>query len=389
MEIEDVRFGRHAPRDYSGPMLDVRDLTVHFKSPNGVVRAVDGVSVSVQKGKTVGIVGESGSGKSVFVRAILGLTPKGAIAHASGEVIFEGRDLRTLSEKELREDVRGTAISMIFQDSMTALNPVMKIGHQITESLRVHYHMGRRAARVAAVDLLEQVGIPSPGRRFNEYPNQLSGGMRQRVVIAIALSCEPRLLIADEPTTALDVTVQAQILDLLAEKQAERHMTMLLVTHDLGVVATRTDEIMVMYAGEVVERAPTWLLFANYRMPYTEALMKSIPRLEYTSHTRLLAVPGRPPSLLGTPVGCPFAPRCSYAQDKCHKEKPPLREADVAGHAFACWFPVGTEAANEALESNRRRGLIRAGADPSAADANVLASTERVDEPFRPPAATR
>jgi oligopeptide/dipeptide ABC transporter ATP-binding protein len=275
---------------------------------------------------------------------------------------------------------------MIFQDSMTALNPVMKIGHQITESLRVHYQMSRRAARLAAIDLLEQVGIPSPGRRFNEYPNQLSGGMRQRVVIAIALSCEPRLLIADEPTTALDVTVQAQILDLLAEKQAERHMTMLLVTHDLGVVATRTDEIMVMYAGQVVERAPTWLLFANYRMPYTEALMKSIPRLEYPSHTRLLAVPGRPPSLLDQPTGCPFAPRCAYVQPKCREEKPPLREADVAGHAFACWFPVGTEAASDALDSNRRRGLIQAGADPSTADVAVLESTERVDEPFRPAA---
>jgi oligopeptide/dipeptide ABC transporter ATP-binding protein len=386
---EDVPFGRNAPPVHSGPMLDVRDLTVHFKNPHGVVRAVDGVSMSVEKGKTVGIVGESGSGKSVFVRAILGLTPKGAVAHSSGEVFFEGRDLRIMSEKELRQDIRGTAISMIFQDSMTALNPVMKIGRQITESLRVHYQMSRRAAAVAAVDLLEQVGIPSPRRRFNEYPNQLSGGMRQRVVIAIALSCEPRLLIADEPTTALDVTVQAQILDLLAEKQAERHMTMVLVTHDLGVVATRTDEIMVMYAGQVVERAPTWLLFANYRMPYTEALMKSIPRLEFPSHTRLLAVPGRPPSLLDPAPGCPFAPRCAYVQTRCREEKPPLREADVVGHAFACWYPVGTEAATEALEHNRRRGLIQAGADPSTSEVSALMETTLADEPFRPPAGTR
>jgi peptide/nickel transport system ATP-binding protein len=228
--------------------------------------------------------------------------------------------------------------------------------------------MSARAARLAAIDLLEQVGIPSPARCYDEYPHRLSGGMRQRVVIAIALSCDPRLLIADEPTTALDVTVQAQILDLLAEKQAERGMTLVLVTHDLGVVATRTDEIVVMYAGQVVERAPTWRLFANVRMPYTEALMKSIPRLEYPSHTRLLAIPGRPPDPTSQSPGCPFAPRCAYVQDRCLDEKPPLEVVDSFGHAFACWYPVGSTEGSEALEINRRRGLVAEHADPTVAD---------------------
>ena len=365
MPAEAERFGRHAPPPYSGPILDVRDLTVHFKSARGVVRAVDGVTVSVDAGKVLGIVGESGSGKSVFVRALVGLTPKGAVHRASGEVIFEGRDLRQTPEKVLRQTVRGRAISMVFQDSMTALNPVMKIGRQITESLRLHYHLGPRAARLAAIDLLEQVGIPSPGRRFDDYPHQLSGGMRQRVVIAIALSCDPRLLIADEPTTALDVTVQAQILDLLAQKRAERGMTMVLVTHDLGVVANRTDEIIVMYAGRVVERAPTWQLFNNVRMPYTEALMKSIPRLEAPSHSRLLAVPGRPPDPSSLGTGCPFAPRCAYAQDRCRSEAPPLVDGETPGHLYACWFPVGSKAAEVALGRNRASGLLDATMDPT------------------------
>jgi oligopeptide/dipeptide ABC transporter ATP-binding protein len=256
-------------------------------------------------------------------------------------------------------------MAMVFQDPMTSLNPVVKIGRQITESLRLHLGLGAKEASDRAVELLSLVGIPEPARRLKEYPHQLSGGMRQRVVIAIALSCDPKLLLADEPTTALDVTVQAQILDLLAEQQSQRHMTMLLVTHDLGVVATRSDEIVVMYAGHIVERAPTWSLFADFRMPYTEALMRSIPRLELPSHTRLLAVPGRPPDLIDPPRGCPFAARCAYAQPRCREEAPPLTETETPGHAYACWFPVGSDLAAEALEANRRMGRIQTGADPT------------------------
>ena len=271
---------------------------------------------------------------------------------------------------------------MVFQDPMTSLNPVVKIGRQITESLRLHLGMSKADAADRAVELLRLVGLPGPEKRIDEYPHQLSGGMRQRVVIAIALACDPKLLMADEPTTALDVTVQSQILDLLAEAQAARHMTMLLVTHDLGVVATRTDEIIVMYAGRVVERAPTWSLFANFRMPYTEALMRSIPRLEFASHTRLLALPGRPPDMVHPPEGCPFAPRCPYAQQRCEDEAPPLEEADTSGHVFACWMPVGSPEAAEALASNRRLGRVTSGADPLAVGAPLAGGDSRA--PARP-----
>jgi oligopeptide/dipeptide ABC transporter ATP-binding protein len=358
------------------PMLEVTDLRTSFDTPAGTVYAVNGVTFTLERGRTIGIVGESGSGKTVLARSIMNLLPK-RTSRQTGSVRFEGEEILGLGAKEMQR-FWGPEMSMVFQDPMTSLNPVVKIGRQITESLRLHLKLSRSEALVRAVELLRSVGIPEPARRVHEYPHQLSGGMRQRVVIAIALSCDPKLLMADEPTTALDVTVQAQILDLLAEKQSERHMTMMLVTHDLGVVATRTDEIVVMYAGRVVERAPTWRLFSHYQMPYTEALMKSIPRLEYASHTRLLAVPGRPPSMLAPPPGCPFAPRCSYAQDRCQEENPPLRETDAPGHAFACWYPVGSAEAAEALELNRRRGLIRAGADPTKAD--VLPATPAASE---------
>jgi oligopeptide/dipeptide ABC transporter ATP-binding protein len=232
---------------------------------------------------------------------------------------------------------------MVFQDPMTSLNPVMKIGRQITESLMLHLRMSKDEARTTGIALLTSVGIPEPTQRMNEYPHQLSGGMRQRVTIAIALACGPKLLMADEPTTALDVTVQAQILDLLAEQQRERHMAMVLVTHDLGVVAGRTDEIAVMYGGKIVEKAPTETLFASVRMPYTEALLGSIPKIAEPSHTRLAAIGGRPPDLMNPPKGCNFAPRCPYAQDICQHEEPPLVE-DSPGHVYRCWFPVGSEA---------------------------------------------
>jgi peptide/nickel transport system ATP-binding protein len=341
MAPADPRLGRHAVTPYAGKLLEVKDLTIHFNTPRGVLRAVEGVSVSLPRGKMLGIVGESGSGKSVFVRSLTGLIPKGAIAHSSGEVIFEGRDLRKMSEKAMRADIRGRAVAMIFQDPMTALNPVMKIGRQITESLRVHYDMTRRGARAAALDLLDQVGIPSPGRRFDEYPNQLSGGMRQRVVIAIALSCEPRLLIADEPTTALDVTVQAQILDLLKKLQEEQHMGIILITHDLNLVAGRADDIAVMYAGRVVESGPAGTIFRKPRMPYTAALLSAAPKLEMSSHTRLQVIAGRPPDLVKPPGGCKFQPRCERSGLLCVTDEPPLALADDPNHAWRCWYPVG------------------------------------------------
>lgn len=335
---------RHAPHEYpvaSGdqPLLAVDDLHTSFRTARGLLEAVSGVSFTLRPGQTLGVVGESGSGKTVLSRTIMGLLPRQGVEQ-SGSVRFEGREVIGAPPKALRP-LWGTHMSMVFQDPMTSLNPVMRIGRQITEPLRLHLGLDRAEARATAVSLLTQVGIPSPEERFSSYPGQLSGGMRQRVMIAIALACAPRLLLADEPTTGLDVTVQAQILDLLGKLQEERHMAMILVTHDLGVVATRTDEILVMYAGHVVERAATPVLFASMAMPYTEALLASTPRLAYPSHTRLTAIEGRPPDLLSLPPGCPFAPRCHYAQELCHRSRPPLVAAEDPAHLFACWFPLG------------------------------------------------
>jgi oligopeptide/dipeptide ABC transporter ATP-binding protein len=321
-----------------GPILVVEDLHTAFRTTRGTVRAVDGVSLSVDRGKTLGIVGESGSGKTVLSRSIMGLLPPRDVIR-SGTVRFDGRDLTAMTPDQLRR-VWGAELSMIFQDPMTALNPVKRIGVQITESLRLHTGMDRADAKATAIELLRSVGIPSPEQRVRWYPFQLSGGMRQRVMIAIALACAPRLVLADEPTTGLDVTVQAQILDLLADLQRERHMAMVLVTHDLGVVANRADDIVVMYAGRVVEQAPTHTLFTETRMPYTRALMDSIPRLSDPSGVRLQAIAGRPPDLIHPPQGCRFAPRCPYAQDKCRELDPPLRTAGSPNHLFACWFPL-------------------------------------------------
>jgi oligopeptide/dipeptide ABC transporter ATP-binding protein len=321
-----------------GHLLEVEDLHTSFRTGRGTVRAVDGVSFTVDRGKTLGIVGESGSGKTVLARSIMGLLPLHDVIR-SGTVHFAGHDLTAMEPAQLRQ-VWGAELSMIFQDPMTALNPVKRIGRQITETLRLHLGMDRSEARATAIELLRQVGIPSPEERIRWYPFQLSGGMRQRVMIAIALACAPRLVMADEPTTGLDVTVQAQILDLLAELQRERHMAVILVTHDLGVVAGRADEIVVMYAGRIVERAPTHTLFHDTRMPYTQALMDSIPRLADPSGTRLHAIAGRPPDLIHPPKGCRFAPRCPYVQDRCRESDPPLRTAGSPDHLFACWFPL-------------------------------------------------
>ncbi|HEY6625062.1 MAG TPA: ABC transporter ATP-binding protein [Acidimicrobiales bacterium] len=324
--------------DLDDPLLVVEDLHTSFRTSRGTIRAVDGVSLTVDRGRTLGVVGESGSGKTVLSRSIMGLLPTRDVVR-SGSVHFSGHELTGMPEVQLRQ-VWGAQLSMIFQDPMTALNPVVRIGRQITESLRLHLRMNRAEAKEAAVSLLSAVGIPSPEERLRWYPFQLSGGMRQRVMIAIALACSPRLVLADEPTTGLDVTVQAQILDLLADLQRDRHMAMLLVTHDLGVVANRADEIAVMYAGRVVERAPSRALFADTKMPYTRALMDSIPRLANPSHTRLQAIAGRPPDLVDAPKGCKFAPRCPYVQQKCIDAEPPLRSAGSSDHVFACWFPL-------------------------------------------------
>ncbi|HEY1828774.1 MAG TPA: ABC transporter ATP-binding protein [Acidimicrobiales bacterium] len=322
------------------PLLEVTDLNVKFATERGQLHAVQDVSFSLDQGKTLGIVGESGSGKTVLSRAIMGLLPRRTAAQ-TGSVVFDGTEILNQPDSALRK-LWGTQIAMVFQDPMTSLNPVQRIGHQISEGLRVHYKMPRDEAKETAISLLMQVGIPSPVERYKAYPGQLSGGMRQRVVIAIALSCAPRLLMADEPTTGLDVTVQAQILDLLSSLQTQRQMAMVLVTHDLGVVATRTDEIIVMYAGNVVERAPTHTLFKDMAMPYTEALLHSTPRLANPSHTRLKAIDGRPPDLQYPPAGCPFSPRCPYVQDKCHIEKPPLVQGSTPDHHYACWFPLNS-----------------------------------------------
>jgi peptide/nickel transport system ATP-binding protein len=329
-----------APVDPNAPLLEVTDLSTTFDSDRGKVQAVRGVSFTLQRGKTIGVVGESGCGKSVLSRSIMGLVPSNA--HRSGSVKFEGKEVLNAKAKVMRS-YWGDQMAMVFQDPMTALNPVMRIGKQITESLNEHIDLTRSDAEETALNLLRSVGIPEPERRLKQYAHELSGGMRQRVMIAIALACGPKLLFADEPTTALDVTVQAQILDLLQAQQAERTMGMILVTHDLGVVAGRADHIAVMYAGRVVETAPTKTLFAQMRHPYTEALLQSIPKLEMPSHSRLSAIGGRPPDLVSPPPGCSFAPRCPYAQDRCHEEDPALTpDPNDPDHQYACFIPVGT-----------------------------------------------
>ncbi len=344
VNLEDAQAS--ASTDGNRPLLEVTDLSTTFETPRGPLRAVDTVSFSVPLGRRVGIVGESGSGKSVLARSIMGLSGRRG-GQSEGSVVFEGRELTTLSLKDLRR-MWGSDVAMVFQDPMTSLNPVVRIGRQVTESLLTHLEISKDEAKERAVELLRSVGIPEPERRMREYPHQLSGGMRQRVVIAIALSCSPRLLLADEPTTALDVTIEAQVLDLLETAQRERNMTLVLITHNLGVVANHTDEIIVMYAGRIVERAPTRVLFRNMHMPYTEALMRSIPKVNEPSHTRLEAIPGRPPDLVVQTSGCRFAPRCRYVQDRCRAEEPPLVAAENPDHTYRCWFPLNMTAAASA-----------------------------------------
>jgi peptide/nickel transport system ATP-binding protein len=318
-------------------LLSVKDARVTFATPRGPLRAVDGVSFDLAAGRTLGIVGESGSGKSVLVRSLIGLVADNAATTTSGEVLFEGQDLRRLPEARLRA-VLGRDVGIVFQDPMTSLNPVMKIGRQIGEGLQLNRGHDAAAAAKRAVELLAEVGIPEPERRAAQYPHEMSGGMRQRVAIAIAIACAPKLLIADEPTTALDVTVQRQILDLLQREQRQRGMAMILITHDLGVAAGRADDIMVMYAGRAVEVAPTRDIFRSPRMPYTEALLRSLPRLTDATHTRLLAIPGRPPDLARLGNACAFAPRCGYRSGRCESEVPRLLLDGTRG--YACFNPI-------------------------------------------------
>jgi peptide/nickel transport system ATP-binding protein len=322
-------------------LLSVENVSVDLPTPRGNLRAVDGVDLTLRAGSTLGIVGESGCGKTMLSRAILQLLPKKA--KLSGRVMFDGQDLVSLDREKLRK-LRGRSLAVVFQDPMTSLNPVLTIGTQLIETLQEHLELDMAAAKRRSVELLAAVGIPAPEQRLTQYPHQLSGGMRQRVAIAIALSCEPELLIADEPTTALDVTIQAQILDLLAREQRRRHMAMIIITHDLGVVAGRTDEVAVMYAGRVVEQAPTPALFKKMRMPYTEALLAAIPKIDAKPHSVLPAISGRPPDPTRPLKGCSFSPRCRYALAGCHVEKPALTPAETPSHRFACFFPIETKA---------------------------------------------
>ena len=324
-------------------LLTVELLTTHLLTKEGVVRAVDGVSFTLNRGETLAIVGESGSGKSMLCRTILGLLPRQKKSHQypdPGRIMFDGQDLDDVSQQELMR-IRGKEIAVVLQDPMSSLNPTMTVGKQIAEPLRYHLGMNRKSARVRAIELLNTVGLPQPENKVDAYPHQLSGGMRQRVVIAMALACEPKLLIADEPTTALDVTVQAEILNLLDRIQAERNMAMILVTHDLGVVAGRAQQTAVMYAGKIVEQAPTREIFANMRMPYTKALFDSIPRLEDTLGKRLHTIEGQPPNLSAINPGCHFAPRCPGADKLCCEAKPPLtQDVQNPAHHYACWHPL-------------------------------------------------
>ncbi|MGH2613701.1 MAG: ABC transporter ATP-binding protein [Thermomicrobiales bacterium] len=319
-----------------GPILEVRNLQTQFQTQDGVVKAVDDVSFYVMPGETLGVVGESGCGKSMTGLSIMRLIPSPPGKIVAGEILFIGDDILRMSDEQVRS-IRGNDIAMIFQDPMTSLNPVLTINRQISEALQLHMHMNKGQARARTIELLKMVGIPNAEERIDQYPHQFSGGMRQRVMIAMALSCNPKLLIADEPTTALDVTIQAQILDLMRILQQERDTGVILITHSMGVVAGMADRIQVMYAGHIVESASTEEIFANPRHPYTVGLLKSIPRLDATRKEKLEPIRGLPPDLIDLPDMCPFVPRCNYAREKCEQKNPPLLEVKP-GHWSACWF---------------------------------------------------
>jgi peptide/nickel transport system ATP-binding protein len=347
----------------SGILLDVSDYSVGFRTERGLAQVVDKVSFQLERGSTLGIVGESGSGKSVLNRSLMGLLSSNRQIE-EGSALFDGEQLVGSD----RQSFWGKRIGMIFQDPMTSLNPVMRIGRQLLEPLQQHLSLNKQQATERAIELLTQVGIPEPKRRLRQYPHELSGGMRQRVMIAIALAGEPELLIADEPTTALDVTVQKYILDLLAELQADIGMAVVLITHDLGVARGRTDDIMVMYGGRTMELAPSEKLFTDMSHPYTQALFSAIPRVDQPKHTRLAPIAGASPDPVEPPTGCRFSPRCVYAQDDCTTTLPEVEGPD--GHQFACFYPVGTAASVQARATNIERGHTATGLKIKAVGTN-------------------
>ena len=327
-------------------LLEVQSLQTQFSTSGGVVRAVDGVSWDVQEGETVALVGESGCGKSVSALSVMRLVSAPAGRIVGGRILFKGRDLLTLSEEEMRR-LRGRELAMIFQEPMTSLNPVLTIARQLTEGLEIHLGLDSGAARRRAAELLSMVGISDPERRLPQYPHQFSGGMRQRMMIAMALACNPSLILADEPTTALDVTIQAQILELLKDLSRRLGVAMLIITHNLGVVARYADRVNVMYAGRIVERGTARELYANPRHPYTMRLLKSVPRLDVPRRLRLDPIEGQPPDLTRLPGGCAFGPRCGFRVERCGAEVPPLRPIGDAGHVAACWEAERVERARE------------------------------------------
>jgi len=320
-------------------LLDVSDLKVRFATEDGIVRAVDGVSFELERGKVLGIVGESGSGKSVTAMTLMGLT-RGVNARFEGEILYKGTNLLEISDRDM-QNYRGNELGMIFQDPMTSLNPVYRIGEQIAEAIRAHDDVDKRRARARAIELLRQVGIPNPDSRVDDFPHQFSGGMRQRAMIAMALSCNPSILIADEPTTALDVTIQAQIVELIGRLKDDFDSAVIFITHDLGVIADIADEIMVMYAGRIVEHGTKRDVFYDPQMPYTWGLLGSIPRLDRPRPERLHTIEGMPPSLINLPEGCKFRPRCPHVLEKCTEEPGLENRVDTPGHLDRCWLDVG------------------------------------------------
>jgi len=328
-------------------MLEVNNLRTHFKTHDGVVKSVDGVSFSLEPGETLGIVGESGSGKSVTALSIMQLNPKPPVEYPEGEILFEDDDLLQVPESRMRK-IRGNDIAMIFQDPMTSLNPVFTVGNQIREAIRIHQNASKDEAQQRTIQVLRDVGIANPDQRVKEYPHQYSGGMRQRAMIAMGLACNPKILIADEPTTALDVTIQAQILELMVELQEKYGTAIVMITHDLGVVAQLADNVMVMYAGRAVEQGSTEDVFYDPLMPYSWSLLRSIPRLDRAGEVRLLPIKGTPPSLIFLPDGCNFSPRCPFVKDECHDIDPPLDEKKP-GHSAACILSV------EEIENRKQR----------------------------------
>ena len=316
-------------------LLEVNNLTTHFFTQDGVVKAVDGITYDLEEGEVLGVVGESGCGKSVHALSIMRLVPSPPGRTVAGEVVFEGENLLQMDDAEMR-NIRGNRIAMVFQEPMTSLNPVLTIGRQLTETLELHQGMNKQQARTRAAELLQTVGIPDADRRLADYPHQFSGGMRQRVMIAMALSCNPKLIIADEPTTALDVTIQAQILELMQDLARDFGTAMIIITHNLGVVARYADNVNVMYAGKIIETGSAEEIYHNPRHPYTLALLNSVPRLDASERVKLDAIEGLPPDLVNLPEGCSFAPRCKFIYEKCVEETPTLVESNI-GHTSACW----------------------------------------------------